>query len=183
MAARRRPYRETPPTYSNRDNTRGHGIPQGSSSDPAGRLVNQWSRRSPVKTPSFRRPVRFEFFETIDREVLVLRHFEELSNAETAQVLGLEKTAASNRYIRALEAVEGGPGRLPGPLRGLSRARPSSGGVPWRRTHRRRTTARSTGWPRSSSNATGAASDPRSPSTSSGTPSGPTRSARCSRPW
>ena len=33
--------------------------------------------------------------DSIDREVLVLRHFEELSNAETAQVLGLEKTAAS----------------------------------------------------------------------------------------
>src|SRR3954468_4136260 len=50
----------------------------------------------------------------IDREVLVLRHFEELSNAEAARVLGLEKTAASNRYIRALkrlkQAMSGSPG-------------------------------------------------------------------------
>jgi RNA polymerase sigma-70 factor (ECF subfamily) len=40
--------------------------------------------------------------EPLDREVLALRHFEMLSNEETAQVLGLRKTAASNRYVRAL---------------------------------------------------------------------------------
>jgi RNA polymerase sigma-70 factor (ECF subfamily) len=40
--------------------------------------------------------------EPLDREVLALRHFEMLSNAEAAQVLGLKKSAASNRYIRAL---------------------------------------------------------------------------------
>ena len=39
--------------------------------------------------------------DPIDREVLVLRHFEELSNVETAEVLGIETSAASNRYIRA----------------------------------------------------------------------------------
>jgi RNA polymerase sigma-70 factor (ECF subfamily) len=32
-----------------------------------------------------------------DREVLALRHFEELSNSEVAALLGLTKTAASNR--------------------------------------------------------------------------------------
>jgi len=40
--------------------------------------------------------------EPLDREVLALRHFEELSNGEVAHVLGLSKTAASNRYMRAL---------------------------------------------------------------------------------
>ena len=39
--------------------------------------------------------------EPMDREVLALRHFEELSNGEVALVLGLSKTAASNRYMRA----------------------------------------------------------------------------------
>jgi RNA polymerase sigma-70 factor, ECF subfamily len=52
--------------------------------------------------------------DPIDREVLVLRHFEELSNNETAQALGLQKAAASNRYVRALqrlrEALAGVPG-------------------------------------------------------------------------
>ncbi len=49
--------------------------------------------------------------EPLDREILVLRHFEELSNGEAAATLGLSKTAASNRYIRALgrlrEALDG----------------------------------------------------------------------------
>jgi RNA polymerase sigma-70 factor (ECF subfamily) len=40
--------------------------------------------------------------EPLDREILTLRHFEELSNTEVAQILGLSKSAASNRYIRAL---------------------------------------------------------------------------------
>ncbi len=43
--------------------------------------------------------------DPIDCEVLTLRHFEELSNAEVALVLGLQKTAASNRYIRALKRL------------------------------------------------------------------------------
>lgn len=44
--------------------------------------------------------------DPIDREVLALRHFEELSNGETAQVLGIEKAAASKRYVRALERLK-----------------------------------------------------------------------------
>jgi RNA polymerase sigma-70 factor (ECF subfamily) len=54
--------------------------------------------------------------EPLDREVLALRHFEELSNGEVAQVLGLSKNAASNRYMRALgrlkELLLGMPGFL-----------------------------------------------------------------------
>ena len=49
-----------------------------------------------------------------DREVLILRHFEELSNAETAHVLGIKPSAAVNRYVRALKRLkdvfEGMPG-------------------------------------------------------------------------
>jgi RNA polymerase sigma-70 factor (ECF subfamily) len=37
-----------------------------------------------------------------DREVLTLRHFEQLSNLEAAAVLGIEPSAASKRYVRAL---------------------------------------------------------------------------------
>ena len=46
-----------------------------------------------------------EQMDDIDREVLVLRHFEELTNQETAETLGLQKSAASNRYIRALKRL------------------------------------------------------------------------------
>jgi RNA polymerase sigma-70 factor (ECF subfamily) len=45
--------------------------------------------------------------DDLDREVLTLRHFEMLTNDETAQVLGLSKTAASNRYVRALRRLKG----------------------------------------------------------------------------
>lgn len=38
----------------------------------------------------------------LDREVLVLRHYEELSNAEAARELEISEDAASKRYIRAL---------------------------------------------------------------------------------
>ena len=53
-----------------------------------------------------------------DREVLILRHFEELSNGEAAAVLGLKPSAAVNRYVRALkrlkDAFQGMPGGLEG---------------------------------------------------------------------
>jgi RNA polymerase sigma-70 factor (ECF subfamily) len=42
-----------------------------------------------------------------DREVLALRHFEELSNQEAAAVLGIQPAAASKRYVRALERLKG----------------------------------------------------------------------------
>lgn len=38
-----------------------------------------------------------------DREILELRHFEELSNGECAAVLGIEVKAASIRYVRAVK--------------------------------------------------------------------------------
>jgi RNA polymerase sigma-70 factor (ECF subfamily) len=53
-----------------------------------------------------------------DREILVLRHFEELSNNETAAVLGLQKTAASNRYVRALKRLREILSEIPGFLDG-----------------------------------------------------------------
>ena len=45
--------------------------------------------------------------DAIDREILTLRHFEELNNSETAEVLGISKKAASSRYIRGLQAAQG----------------------------------------------------------------------------
>ena len=38
----------------------------------------------------------------MDREVLILRHLEELGNNEVAAILGIDKCAASKRYLRAL---------------------------------------------------------------------------------
>ncbi|HEV3080179.1 MAG TPA: sigma-70 family RNA polymerase sigma factor [Gemmataceae bacterium] len=57
--------------------------------------------------------------ESLDREVLVLRHFEQLSNAETAQVLGLQENTASKRYIRALRRLKALFIEMPGGIQGL----------------------------------------------------------------
>lgn len=49
--------------------------------------------------------------EAIDREILLLRHFEQFSNADTARLLGISESAATKRHLRALlrlrETVEG----------------------------------------------------------------------------
>jgi RNA polymerase sigma-70 factor, ECF subfamily len=40
--------------------------------------------------------------DPIDRELVALRHFEQLSRAETAQILGITENVVAKRYIRAL---------------------------------------------------------------------------------
>ena len=55
----------------------------------------------------------------LDREVLSLRHFEQLSRAETAQVLGIDEAAAAKRYIRALKRLKDALADMPGGLEGL----------------------------------------------------------------
>jgi RNA polymerase sigma-70 factor (ECF subfamily) len=52
--------------------------------------------------------------DPIDREILTLRHFEDLNNNETAQILGISKTAASNRYVRALKRLKDALAGIPG---------------------------------------------------------------------
>jgi RNA polymerase sigma-70 factor (ECF subfamily) len=52
--------------------------------------------------------------EPLDREVLTLRHFEKLSNEETALALGIKKSAASERYIRALTRLHETLSAIPG---------------------------------------------------------------------
>ncbi len=49
---------------------------------------------------------RLDEMNETDREVLALRHFEELTNKETAEVLGIEPKAASIRYVRALACLK-----------------------------------------------------------------------------
>ena len=47
-----------------------------------------------------------ESMDPMDREVLALRHFEELSNKEVAEVLGIQQKAASIRYVRAISRLK-----------------------------------------------------------------------------
>ena len=52
--------------------------------------------------------------DPMDREVVVLRHFEELNNIETAAVLGIEPSAASKRYLRAIRRLKAILDQVPG---------------------------------------------------------------------
>jgi RNA polymerase sigma-70 factor (ECF subfamily) len=54
-----------------------------------------------------------------DREVLILRHFEELSSEEAAQVLGIKPSAAVNRYVRALKRLKDVFQGMPGGIGGI----------------------------------------------------------------
>ena len=42
----------------------------------------------------------------IDQEIIALRHFEDLTNLETAEALGISPQAASNRYVRAIARLK-----------------------------------------------------------------------------
>jgi RNA polymerase sigma-70 factor (ECF subfamily) len=57
--------------------------------------------------------------DAIDREVLVLRHFEHLSPAETAKVLEIEEKAAGMRYLRAIQRLRDVLDKLPGGIDAL----------------------------------------------------------------
>jgi len=52
--------------------------------------------------------------DPLDREVLTLRHCEQLSNHETATVLGIRPAKASEAYIRALKRISVIVAALPG---------------------------------------------------------------------
>jgi RNA polymerase sigma-70 factor (ECF subfamily) len=56
--------------------------------------------------------------DPLDQEVLALRHFEELSNSEVAEVLGIQQKAASIRYVRALKRLRLVLADMPGFLDG-----------------------------------------------------------------
>jgi RNA polymerase sigma-70 factor (ECF subfamily) len=57
--------------------------------------------------------------DATDREVLMLRHFEQLTNAEAARIVGIEERAAGKRYLRALVRLRKILSELPGGLTGL----------------------------------------------------------------
>ena len=60
-----------------------------------------------ARTESFGRlEEALEQMDALDREVLALRHFEELGNADTAEILGIQPAAASKRYMRALARLK-----------------------------------------------------------------------------
>ena len=92
-------------------------LPQATSVSLAARLMG---RLTSVSQAAVRAEMQVKLQEAInsmdpiDREMIALRHFEELSNNEAADVLGLSKSAASNRYVRALARLQGILESIPG---------------------------------------------------------------------
>jgi RNA polymerase sigma-70 factor (ECF subfamily) len=95
------------------------GVPQASSLSLAEQLAGGLT--SPTQAAS-REELRLRLqevlntLEPLDREIIAMRHFEELTNVEVAEVLGIQKSAASKRYLRAVrrlrEVLAGIPGFL-----------------------------------------------------------------------
>jgi RNA polymerase sigma-70 factor (ECF subfamily) len=84
-------------------------LPQASSVSLAAQLLGKMTSASKAVERveiQLRLQAALNGMDEMDREIIALRHFEELSNAEAAQVLGLEPSAASKRYIRALKRLQ-----------------------------------------------------------------------------
>jgi RNA polymerase sigma-70 factor (ECF subfamily) len=85
------------------------GEPLASSESMAGQLVSSMTSPSQAAIRhelQARLRAALEEMDPLDREVLALRHFEELSNNEVAQVLGISSDAASKRHLRALKRLK-----------------------------------------------------------------------------
>jgi RNA polymerase sigma-70 factor (ECF subfamily) len=92
-------------------------LPQASSVSIAAQLLGRFTSASQAAVRAERQlqlQAAINSMEEIDREIIALRHFEELSNGEVAEVLGLSKAAASNRYIRAMVRLQAILESLPG---------------------------------------------------------------------
>lgn len=84
-------------------------VPETSAIGLANLLVD--STRSPTSEVIHREKCRrvreaVESLAPLDREVLAMRHFEELSNSDVARILQISVTAASNRYVRAVSRLK-----------------------------------------------------------------------------
>ena len=92
-------------------------LPQVSTFFLASRLIGQFTS---VSQQAMRAEMQVKLQEVLnamdpnDREILALRHFEQLSNEETARVLEIKDSAASTRHVRALMRLREALERIPG---------------------------------------------------------------------
>jgi RNA polymerase sigma-70 factor (ECF subfamily) len=84
-------------------------LPGASSAALAAQLLGKDTRPSEAAIRAERKILlqqALNLMDPIDREVLALRHFEQLTTPEVAQVLEITKKAAAKRYIRALKRLK-----------------------------------------------------------------------------
>jgi RNA polymerase sigma-70 factor (ECF subfamily) len=97
-------------------------LPQASSAALAARLLGKYTSPSQAAVRAervLRLQEALNSLEPIDREILALRQFEELTSAEAARVLEIEEEAAAKRYVRALRRLKKILASLPGGLEGF----------------------------------------------------------------
>ncbi len=94
-------------------------LPQASSVSLAAQLLGRYTSASQA---IIRAEVQLQLQQALngmdptDREIIALRHFEELSNGEAATVLGISPQAASNRHLRAMTRLQAILKSIPGLL-------------------------------------------------------------------
>ncbi len=93
------------------------GLPEADSITLAAQLLGQLTTPSKAAIKAETRLVVQEALnemDPVDREVLALKHFEQLSTVEIAEVLGLSKAGAGSRYLRAIKRLKEILSHVPG---------------------------------------------------------------------
>jgi RNA polymerase sigma-70 factor (ECF subfamily) len=93
------------------------GLPEADSVSLAAQLLGQLTTPSQAAAKAETRILVQEALnamDSVDREVLALKHFEQLSISEIAQTLGLSKAGAGSRYLRAIKRLREFLERIPG---------------------------------------------------------------------
>jgi RNA polymerase sigma-70 factor, ECF subfamily len=98
-----------------------HGtLPEASSAALAAQLLGHDTRPSEAAIRAERKILlqqALNSLDPLDREVLALRHFEQLSTAEAAQTMGIQVAAAAKRYLRALKRLKDVLQTMPGGMK------------------------------------------------------------------
>jgi len=93
------------------------GLPEADSVSLAAQLLGQITSPSQAAIKAETRiyvQEALNSMDPIDREVLALKHFEQLSTSEIAEELGLSKAGAGSRYLRAIKRLKETLSRIPG---------------------------------------------------------------------
>jgi RNA polymerase sigma-70 factor (ECF subfamily) len=93
------------------------GLPEADSVSLAAHLLGQLTTPSQAAIKAETRLMVQEALNSmdpVDREVLALKHFEQLSTSEIAEVLEMSKAGAGSRYLRAIKRLKEILSQIPG---------------------------------------------------------------------
>lgn len=93
------------------------GLPEADSMSLAAHLLGQLTTPSQAAVKAETRMIvqdALNNMDPTDREVLALKHFEQLSMSEIAEVLGMSKAGVGSRYLRAIKRLREMLSQLPG---------------------------------------------------------------------